>query len=318
MSNRSILVTGANGFVGRAVCAQLSSSGFSISALTRAPTLFDSSIRNAVISDLGNEHELVHAMNGVDTVIHLAARVHVMTENVTDSLSAYRAINVDMTLTLARQAAVAGVRRFIYMSSVKVNGECTEDGQPFTPDDIPKPEDPYGISKMEAEQALLALSKETGLEVVIIRPPLVYGPGVGANFLAMMRWVSRQLPLPLGAIHNRRSMVALSNLVDFISTCINHPNAIGQIFLISDDQDVSVTELLKKLAHALKVRSFLLPVPVIVIKCVAAALGRGAVAQRLCDNLQVDISKSKKMLDWAPPMSLDQGLQITADWYLKK
>ena len=318
MSKRAILVTGANGFVGRAVCSHLSSIGLPIFALTRSPYPFGDPIQNVVISDPSDEHQLVHAMNGVDTVIHLAARVHVMTERVADSLSAYQAINVDMTIKLAKQAVAAGVRRFIYMSSVKVNGERTEDGMPFTPEDIPKPEDPYGVSKMEAEQALLALSKEAGLEVVIIRPPLVYGPGVGANFLAMMRWVSKRPPLPLGAIHNKRSMVALGNLVDLISACINHPKAVGQVFLVSDDQDVSVTQLLKKLARALKVQCFLLPVSAMLIKFAAVSLGKAAVAQRLCDNLQVDISKTKELLDWKPPISLDEGLQITADWYLSK
>jgi nucleoside-diphosphate-sugar epimerase len=234
------------------------------------------------------------------------------------TLAAYRAVNVEMTLNLARQAALAGVQRFIYLSSIKVNGERTEPGKPFKPDDVPAPEDPYGVSKMEAELALLTLSKETGMEVVIIRPPLIYGPGVGANFMTMMRWVAHRVPLPLGAIHNQRSMLALGNLVNFIATCIEHPKAVGQVFLVSDGQDISVTQLLHKLAYALKVKLFLLPLPHSLIQLLAAALGKGAVAQRLCDNLQLDITKTKALLGWSPPLSLDAGLQITADWYLKK
>lgn len=321
MDKYSVLITGANGFVGRALCTALLNLGYRIKALTRCSHAFEDGIQNIVLTDLKMKAPIQKAMKGVDVVIHLAARVHVMKESSLDvlaTLSAYRAVNVELTLNLARQAALAGVRRFIYLSSIKVNGERTEPGKPFKPDDMPAPEDPYGVSKMEAELALLALSKETGMEVVIIRPPLIYGPGVGANFMSMMRWVAHQVPLPLGAIHNQRSMLALGNLVNFIATCIEHPKAVGQVFLVSDGQDISVTQLLHKLAYALKVRLFLLPLPLSLIQLVAAVLGKSAVAQRLCDNLQLDITKTKTLLGWSPPMSLDAGLQITADWYLKK
>jgi UDP-glucose 4-epimerase len=321
MDKYSVVITGANGFVGRALCATLWNLGYRVKTLTRCPYVFEGGIQNIVLTDLNMKAPVLEVMQGVDVVIHLAARVHVMKESSLDvlaTLAAYRAINVEMTLNLARQAALAGVQRFIYMSSIKVNGERTVPGKPFKEDDVPAPEDPYGVSKMEAELALLTLSKETGMEVVIIRPPLIYGPGVGANFMTMMRWVAHRVPLPLGAIHNQRSMLALGNLVDFITICIGHPKAAGQVFLVSDGQDISVTQLLHKLASALKVRLFLPPLPVSLIQLVAATLGKGTIAQRLCNNLQVDSTKTQSLLGWSPPLSLDAGLQVTADWYLKK
>lgn len=318
MSKRTVLVTGANGFVGKALCNYLNSNNTQIRALTRTPNEFSSNIHNIVCDDFSAAGSLLEGMRGVDVVVHLAARVHVMQESSSDALAAYRAVNVDLTLNLAKQAAAAGVRRFIYLSSIKVNGEKTATGRAFRADDIPAPEDPYGVSKMEAEKALLKLSKSTGMEIVVIRPPLIYGPGVGANFMAMMRWLARRVPLPLGAIDNQRSMVALDNLLNLILTCASHPKAAGQVFLVSDDQDVSVTQLLKKLARAMKVKAILLPIPVAIIQFVAVILGKASVAQRLCDNLQVDIAKTKELLNWTPPLSVDEGLQATADWYLSK
>jgi nucleoside-diphosphate-sugar epimerase len=321
MDKYSVLVTGANGFVGRPLCTALLGLGYRVKALTRSPDVFESDIQNVVVTNLQIEAPALEVMEGVDTVIHLAARVHIMQESVADelvTLAAYRAVNVAMTLNLARQAARAGVQRFIYISTIKVNGEKTEPGKPFAPDDVPAPQDPYGISKMEAELALFALSQETGIEVVIIRPPLIYGPGVGANFMAMMRLVSYQFPLPFGALHNQRSMLALDNLLSFIATCIEHPKAAGQVFLVSDGQDISVTQLLRKLAYTLNVKARLVPLPAGLIQLIAKVLGRGSVAQRLCDNLQVDNAKTEALLAWKPPLSLDEGLELTADWYLKK
>ena len=318
MSKQVILVTGANGFVGKALCNYLNSNNAQIRALTRTPSDFGGDILNVASNNFGGADSLLEAMRGVDVVVHLAARVHVMQESSSDALAAYRAVNVDLTINLAKQAAAAGVRRFIYLSSIKVNGEKTPVGRAFSADDSPAPEDPYGVSKMEAEQALFELSKSTGMETVVIRPPLIYGPGVGANFLAMMRWLARRVPLPLGAINNRRSMVALDNLLSLILACTSHPKAAGQVFLVSDDQDVSVTQLLNKLAHAMKVPAILLPIPAAMIKFAAAMLGRASVAQRLCDNLQVDIAKTKELLSWSPPLTLDDGLKVTADWYLTK
>lgn len=318
MSRQTILVTGANGFVGKALCDYLARHDFQVKALTRTPNDFGSNIQNIVCDDLDAESSLLEAIKGFDVVVHLAARVHVMQESSDDALAAYRAVNVDLTLNLAKQAASVGIKRFIYLSSIKVNGEKTAVGACFSADDTPAPEDPYGVSKMEAEQALFELSRLTGMEIVVIRPPLIYGPGVGANFMAMMRWLARKIPLPLGAIDNRRSMVALDNLLNLILACTSHPKAAGQVFLVSDGQDISVSQLLKKLAHAMKVPAILLPVPTTMIKFAAAIIGRTSVAQRLCDNLQVDITKTKELLSWSPPLSLDDGLKVTAEWYLTK
>jgi nucleoside-diphosphate-sugar epimerase len=249
------------------------------------------------------------ALIGVQAVVHCAARVHVMQDDATDPLHAHREVNVNGTLNLARQAAQAGVRRFVFISSIKVNGEATQPGQPFTADDVPVPLDPYGVSKLEAELGLREIDAQTGMEVVIVRPPLVYGPGVKANFASMMRWVARGIPLPLGAIQNARSMVALDNLVDLLVTCLTHPGAGGQTFLVSDGEDVSTTELLRRTAQAMDKKALLLPVPAAVLELGASLLGKRALAQRLCGSLQVDIEKTRRLLGWSPPLTLDQGLK---------
>lgn len=314
----AILISGANGFVGSALCAQAIKDGYSVFTLTRRPFELTGILGNEVLKDFSKVDSIHSVLEKSQVVIHLAARVHVMNEFSDNALSTYRKVNVENTVALARAAAKAGVKRFIYLSSVKVNGEKTIPDKPFTADDIPAPQDPYGISKLEAELALLSLGRQVGMEIVIIRPPLVYGPGVGANFLSMMEWISRRIPLPLAAINNRRSMVALDNLLSLIDVCISHPRAAGEVFLVSDGQDVSVTQLLEKLAKAMKISTMLLPVPVAMIKFVASALGRSAVAQRLCDNLQLDISKTKIRLEWTPPLNVDEGLKRTADWYLAR
>jgi UDP-glucose 4-epimerase len=252
------------------------------------------------------------ALNGVSVVVHCAARVHVMRDTSVDPLEEFRRVNVQGTLNLARQAAAAGVRRFVFVSSIKVNGEATQPGCPFTADDILAPLDPYGVSKMEAEQALREIVRQTGMEVVIIRPPLVYGPGVKANFAAMMRWLQRGVPLPLGAIHNQRSLVALDNLVDLIMTCIKHPAAANQTFLVSDGEDASTTELLRRMGQAMGHPARLLPVPASWLKLAAGLIDKRDVAQRLCGSLQVDISKTRELLGWVPPVSLDEGLRRAA------
>jgi UDP-glucose 4-epimerase len=241
-------------------------------------------------------------------VVHLAARVHVMNDTEADPLAAFRQSNVESTLALATQAAQAGVKRFIFISSVKVNGEHTEPGHPFRADDAPAPQDPYGISKMEAEAGLRAIAQQTGMEVVIIRPPLVYGPGVKANFASMVHWLQRGIPLPLGAIHNRRSLVALDNLVDLIITCIDHPAAANQTLMVSDGEDLSTTELLQRMAAALGKPARLIPVPQRLLEWGAALLGKQEVAQRLFSSLQVDAQTTCQLLGWKPPVSLDQGL----------
>jgi UDP-glucose 4-epimerase len=253
------------------------------------------------------------ALNGVQSVVHCAARVHVMQDDVTDPLQAYREVNVNGTLNLASQAAQTGVRRFVFVSSIKVNGEATLPGKPFTADDLPSPLDPYGVSKLEAEQGLREIEEQTGMEVVIVRPPLVYGPGVKANFAAMMDWLARGIPLPLGAINNARSMVALGNLVDLLVTCLKHPAAAGDTFLVSDGVDVSTTELLRRTAHAMGKNARLLPVSALVLKGGATLLGRRALAQRLCGSLQVDVAKTRRLLGWTPPLTLDEGLRMAVE-----
>jgi nucleoside-diphosphate-sugar epimerase len=249
------------------------------------------------------------ALVNQEVVIHTAARAHIMKDEVSDPLAEYRKVNVDGTLNLARQASEAGVRRFVFISSIKVNGEQTPLHQPFTPEDAPAPEDAYGISKMEAEQGLRELATETGMEVIIIRSPLVYGLGAKGNFASMTKLVGKGLPLPLGAVHNQRSLVALDNLVDLIITCIEHPSAVNQTFLVSDGEDISTTQLLQGVAQAMGKPSRLIPVPASLLQLAATLLGKKAVSQRLLGSLQVDISHTQKRLDWTPPFSVKQGLQ---------
>ena len=242
--------------------------------------------------------------------MHLAARVHVMAERASNPLVEFRRVNVDGTLNLGRQAAAAGVRRFVFVSSVKVNGESTAADHAFNAADIPAPQDPYAISKMEAEQGLRRIAAETGMEVVIVRPPLVYGPGVKANFAALMRAVQRGVPLPLASVtHNRRSFVALDNLVDLLITCIDHPAAANQTFLVSDGEDLSTTDLLRRLGQAMNKPARLIPVQPSLLQLGANLLGKGDMAQRLLGNLQVDISHTRQTLGWTPPVSVDEGLR---------
>jgi nucleoside-diphosphate-sugar epimerase len=308
-----ILVTGANGFVGGAIINKLRSDKSFFAGAVRHPPLGDDFI---LAPPLNSEADWSDTLRKFQIVIHAAARVHVMNDSSGDPLAEFRRVNVDGTLNLARQAAAAGVQRFIFISSIKVNGEQTVLAKPFTEDDTSSPEDPYGISKLEAEQGLLLLAQQTGMEVVIIRPCLIYGPGVKANFASMLRWVQRGIPLPLGAINNKRSLVYIENLVSLIIHCIDHPNAANQVFLASDGQDVSTSELLRACADALGVKPRLLPVPQGLIVALASAIGKDSVAKRLCGSLQLDISKSKQLLDWTPPYSLQQGLHETAKWFI--
>ncbi|CAN1531226.1 WcaG Nucleoside-diphosphate-sugar epimerases [Methylophilaceae bacterium] len=269
------------------------------------------------VGDLDANTDWSVALTGVTSVVHTAARVHVMKDQTADPLAEFRRVNVAGTLNLARQASAAGVKRLVFVSSVKVNGEQTQIGQPFTEKDVALPLDPYGISKYEAEEGLRRIAKETGMEVVIIRPVLVYGPGVKGNFLSMMRWLHKGIPLPFGAINNARSVVALDNLVDFIITCMHHPAAANQTFLVSDEVGISTTQLLQYTASAMGVKSRLIPVPALMIQVSAKLLGKGEVAQRLCGNLQVDISKARKLLGWVPPISVKEGLRNTVESYVQ-
>lgn len=314
-----ILVTGANGFVGRSLCVALVSFGQTVVAATRhALSATGPHISNFQISTLAADTDWQGGLHGCDAVVHLAARVHVMADTATDPLTEFRRVNVEGTLNLARQAVAAGVRRFVFISSIKVNGESTPLGQAFSADDMADPQDPYGISKHEAEVGLRRLAAESGMEVVIIRPPLVYGPGVKANFQSMMRWLKRGVPLPLGAIHNKRSLVSLDNLVDLIVTCLDHPAAANQTFLVSDGEDLSTTELLQRMGLALGRPARLIPVPTLLLKAGAVVLGRRDMAQRLCGSLQVDISKARTLLGWTPPISVDEGLRRAAQGFLQE
>ncbi|WP_431796732.1 SDR family oxidoreductase [Cupriavidus metallidurans] len=315
-----VLVTGANGVVGRAVLRRLLDMRgmHAVGSLRRTGPDMSENAPFVVVGDLSAQTDWSHALDGVNTVVHAAARVHVMNDTTVDSLLEFRRVNVQGTLALARQASALGVKRFVFISSVKANGEETQPGQPFTTDDVLAPVDPYGISKMESEQGLSELAAQTGLEVVIIRPPLVYGPDVKANFLAMMRWLKRGVPLPLGAIHNLRSLVALDNLVDLIVTCVESPAAANQTFLVSDGDDLSTTELLRRMGSALGTPARLIPVPSELLRFGAALVGRPDIAQRLCGSLQVDITKTRQVLGWQPPVSVDEGLRKAAEGYLRE
>lgn len=318
----NILVTGINGFVGKSLIGALLEHQYQVVGAVRNQGKLVANVKQFAVGDIDANTNYATSLSCVDTVVHLAARVHIMNDHALDPLAEFRKVNVDGTLNLARQAAKAGVRRFIFISSVKVNGEFTLSPSPsptsgrggataFSEADIPNPQDAYGISKLEAEQGLLKIAQETGMEVVIIRPPLIYGPGVKANFASLLRVVRKGLPLPLGAIHNKRSFIYVENLVSFILHCIHHPLAANQILLVSDGQDLSTTELLKECAKALGVRAWLLPLPQKLIEVAAALIGKKDVAQRLCGNLQVDITKARELLGWNPPYSVADGLKAT-------
>lgn len=304
----NILLTGATGFVGSRLADLLlhRTSHQLTSAVRRQGTVVCG--QEVVVDSLNADTDWSKAVLNQEVVIHAAARAHVMSDQSSDPIEEYRKVNVEGTLNLARQSVEAGVQRFVYISSIKVNGEQTAPGKPFTERDAPAPSDPYGVSKMEAEEGLMELARNTELEVVIVRPPLVYGPGAKGNFASMLNLVTRQLPLPLGSVNNKRSLVALDNLVDLIITCVEHPGAANQVFLVSDGQDVSTTELFRAVARAMGKSSRLLPIPASVLVIGAAVLGKKAVAQRLLGSLQVDISKARDLLDWEPPLSLEEGL----------
>jgi nucleoside-diphosphate-sugar epimerase len=307
-----MLVTGATGFVGSALVRRWVSDAPTqrlVVAVRKGEVGWPSQVSPAIVGDLGPDTDWYDTLKDVKGVVHSAARVHVMADSSADPLAEFRRVNVAGTMNLARQAAASGVRRFVFVSSVKVNGEATLPGHAFTEGDAPAPLDPYGQSKHEAEMGLRQLADDTGMEVVIVRPPLVYGPGVKANFAALMRVVQRGLPLPLGAVNNQRSLVALDNLVDFIINCCHHPAAAHQTFLVSDGQDVSTRDLVRAMAQGAGVSERLLPVPVWALEAAGRLLGRGDAVQRLCGNLQVDIRKARELLGWVPPVSLQEGLR---------
>ncbi|WP_417535299.1 UDP-glucose 4-epimerase family protein [Methylophaga sp.] len=313
-----VFITGATGFVGRALVSELISSDVEIVATVRnITTELPESVRQIVCDDLSQLSEansLIDILSDVDVVIHIAARAHVMKDTTSDPLSEYRKMNVTATRELARQAAETGVKRFIFVSSVKVNGESTEHNQMFSENDAAQPSDDYGLSKFEAEQTLIEIGKISSMQVVIIRPPLVYGPGVKANFENIIKLINKGWPLPFGRVHNKRSMIAIDNLIAFIKLCMSHPAAANQLFLIADKEDISTTALLKNIAKAYGVKSILLPVPVVLMSGLAKLLGKKDMADRLFGNLQIDTSKARRILDWSPVITMDAQLEKMADF----
>lgn len=314
-----VLVTGANGFIGSSLVPKLEA----VAHVARSAVRQDSgAAQGKAVGDLvciGNIDSSTRwdkALVGVDVVIHLAARVHVMHETTDNPLDAFRKVNVQGTLNLARQAAEAGVKRFIYVSSIKVNGDRTLEF-PYTDDDIPAPVDPYAISKHEAEKTLLEFGRVSGMDVVIVRPPLVYGSAVGGNFKRLMQLIERGIPLPFASIRNARSMVSVQNLVDFLIRCLEHPKAAGEIFLVADGKDWSTPELIRSIAREMNVPAHLFSFPLSLLNPIAHMAGQGQALQRLCYSLVVDISKAREYLDWTPPQSPDDAVHETVKWYLR-
>ena len=303
--------------MGRAVINRLLATGTRplIASVRANQTDLPAEVRTAFIGDLNSYTDWSSCLLDVEVVIHCAGRAHVAKKTTEFQLREYFQINFEGTLALARQAAKAGVQRFVYISTIKVNGERTKVNAAFRADDFPSPEDAYGMSKLEAERGLMALARETNMEVVIIRPPLIYGPGVKGNFYSMVQWVRKGLPLPLGAVHNKRSLIALENLVDFIVLCSESdrsPQAVNEVFLISDGEDISTTELIRKVALAYKVKPLLPPIPVNWIQIFASLLGKEAMADRLLSSLVVDASKTIKLLGWRPIVSIEEQLKEMA------
>lgn len=315
-----LAVTGANGFVGRALVRASITRGWAVRAVTRQAGPASSDEPGRWIPgrvdllggvDLARGQALAAAVSGADAVVHVAGRAHVLRELEADPLAAFRRVNTEATVALARAAAAAGVGRFVFVSSVGVNGNETH-GTPFDESSLPQPREPYAVSKWEAEIALRAVGAETGLEVVIVRPPLVYGADAPGNFGRLRRLVSRGLPLPFGALRNRRSLVALGNLVDFLLCCVEHPAAADELFLVSDGEDLSTPELIRRLARALGRPARLLPVPVTLLAGAAVMAGRRDALQRMIGSLQIDSSRARTLLGWRPPLSVDEGLRQVA------
>jgi UDP-glucose 4-epimerase len=309
-----ILVTGATGLIGGALVESLDGS---VNVISRSKGEEKAGF-NYFYVDLSSDADYRAALLDVDIVIHCAARAHVMNDELADPLLAYRSVNVEGTLNLARQASVSGVKRFVFISSAKVNGEKTTGVSSFNELDTCFPEDSYAISKIEAEHGLLELSKETNMDVVIIRPPLVYGPGVKANFLSLMKLAGSNLPLPFSSLHEKRSLIYLGNLVDFIKLCMHHPSAANQVFLVSDRSDLSLAELLRIMRNSMGKTSMLFPIPKFIFNAIGVLSGRKELVSRLTEPLQVDANKSYEVLQWQPPHTVKEGIQITVDFFLKE
>ena len=311
------LVTGANGFVGKPLCAELLRQGQSVRAALRSANSPVENVEMAAVGSIDGKTDWTEALRGVGVIIHLAARVHVMRETAGDPLAEFLEVNLHGTVNLAQQAARAGVKRFVYVSSIKVNGEQTGATQSFTELDEANPQDPYAISKWQAEQALQRIAQETGLEVVIVRPPLVYGPGVKGNFISLLTAIERGIPLPLAGANNARSLLYVGNLVDALIACATHPAAAGQTYLVSDGEDVSTAMLVEKIAKALGRNSRSFYFPPALLRTVATLLGRAEQVDRLFGSLRISSEKIRSELAWTAPYTLEQGLRATADWYRK-
>ncbi|HEY5932897.1 MAG TPA: NAD-dependent epimerase/dehydratase family protein [Nitrospira sp.] len=315
-----ILVTGANGFVGSALCRLLKDSGCLVRGAVRETAKCSSrdrakhdGIEWVILHDQSGEEETKQVLRGVEVIVHLAARVHAMADSVVDPLHEFRKVNVVWTERLARAAASENVRRFVYVSSIKVNGE--QSMMPFTEQDSPNPQDSYGLSKWEAERALATVSSQTGLETVVVRSPLVYGPGVGGNFLQLLNLLHKGIPLPLSRVENRRSLIYRKNLVDALSRCVHNRSAAGRTYLISDGEDLSTPDLIQRLGKALERRVCLWPLPLPMLRSLGKVVGKQGVIDRLLGSLQVNPSRIKQELDWHPVVSVDQGLLETAAWF---
>lgn len=314
--DKKFLITGANGFIGQVLCDELLRQGHSVRAAVRSEnSLLIGNIEAVIVGSIDGETDWTDVLRGVDIVIHLAARVHVIEDSSPNPLAEYLKVNLHGTTNLAKQAATAGVKRFVYVSSIKVNGEYTNEGQPFTESNNPQPQDDYAISKWKAEQALMRISQETGLEVVIVRPPLVYGPSVKANFLNLIGLIHRGIPLPFGSIKNQRSLLYVGNLTDVLITCATHPAAAGQTFLVSDGEDISTSELVGQLADCMTKSKKSIRCPVWFLKVAGSVIGKASSMERLLGNLQIDNSTIRKRLDWKPKFTIRQGLQSTVEWY---
>lgn len=309
------LVTGGNGFVGRALCDLLIQHGHDVLGTVRRDVTLNSKILSVVIEEINNQTDWSEALEDVEVIIHLAARVHVMHEKSKDPLNEFRSTNVYGTEHLARSAAAHGVRRLVYVSSIKVNGELTVGGHSYTELDVASPQDSYAVSKWEAEQALHRVAKETGLEIVILRPSLVYGVEAKGNFVQLIKALAKGMPLPLASVRNLRSLLYLGNFVDALLQCARHPAAAGQTYLVNDGEDVSTPALLRMLGAAMGHPARLLSCPPVLLRLAGRLFGRLKHIDRLLNSLQVDSSKIRQELDWQPPFTLQQGLQATADWY---
>lgn len=312
----NILVTGANGFIGSRFLALNPpyAENIKLRGAIRLPQAIQPEFANMVnVGNIGPGTVWTEALQGIDVVVHLAARVHVMHDSEANALNRYRQINLDGTLNLAQQAANHGVKRFIFMSSIKVNGEETLPGQPFSEDSTANPVDPYALSKFEAEEGLKCLCESTGMQYVIIRPALIYGPGVKANYRNLIDHILKGFPLPLGCVANKRSMLALDNLIDFIYLSSFHPAAANQTFLLSDGEDLSTKDLVERLSKALGLNAKLLPVPTWALKVLGYLTGKQLEVRRLIGSLQIDSSKSRNLLNWIPPVTVDKGINITVE-----